>query len=381
LEETGLSKILNLSLGGALVDQVEELDGGPSGERLFDTLLGRLSDPRGARKLLCVANPAGLTSWQYRRLIDQQTRDAGVRRVHFTLWDNANNLPEDYVAAMEATRATRPAWFASFIEGRWGAFEGQAFAEFSEHIHVVDPFAVPAHWARFESMDHGAASPTAWYVWAADEDGNLLVFGEHYRANMLVSQHAAEVLGLRKAWHPGGDWGSRNPIVYADPSTGATLGLCKWGEPASVKTEYAEHGIHLTGANNDRAAGYARLLELLHVGPGRLAPSWASVPGSAGGSPRLFVFRSCRNLIGQLQSAPVAVEGVGAGVMVDPRWESSQGHAVAAARYGAMSWQLPAKPAPEPEPEDFRTQAILELLRRYEEREDEQDRGRWRGAW
>jgi hypothetical protein len=88
-----------------------------------------------------------------------------------------------------------------------------------------------------------------------------------------------------------------------------------------------------------------------------------------------------RYLIGQLQSAPVAVEGVGAGAMVDPRWKSSQGHAVAAARYGAMSWQLPAKPVPEPEPKDYRTQAILELLRRHEERADEQDRGRWRGAW
>jgi hypothetical protein len=69
------------------------------------------------------------------------------------------------------------------------------------------------------------------------------------------------------------------------------------------------------------------------VEPGRLAPSWARVPESTNGSPRLFVFRSCRNLISQFQSAPVAGEGVGAGVMFDGKWESSRGHAVAAARW------------------------------------------------
>jgi hypothetical protein len=118
LEEGQVSKILNLSLAGVMVDQIEELDPGDAGERVFDTLLGRLSDPRGPRKLLAVANPAGLVSWQYRRLINETTYDPGVARVHFTLRDNEANLPIDYLAAMEATRLTRPHWHASFIEGR-----------------------------------------------------------------------------------------------------------------------------------------------------------------------------------------------------------------------------------------------------------------------
>jgi phage terminase large subunit len=166
-----------------LIDQVEEIDPGDDGERLWDTVLGRLSDPRGPRKALLVANPAGLTSWQYRRLVDESSRDSFVRRVHFTLRDNAANLPADYVAAMEATKETRPAWFKGFILGEWGSFEGAAYESFSEELHVVAPFEVPSHWGRFESMDHGAANPTAWHSWAVDEDGNLVVAGEHYRAS------------------------------------------------------------------------------------------------------------------------------------------------------------------------------------------------------
>jgi hypothetical protein len=36
LEEGQVSKILNLSLAGVLVDQIEELDPGDAGERVFD---------------------------------------------------------------------------------------------------------------------------------------------------------------------------------------------------------------------------------------------------------------------------------------------------------------------------------------------------------
>ena len=339
LEEGQVWKILNLSLAGVLVDQVEELDGGEDGERVFDTLLGRLSDPRGPRKALLVANPAGLTSWQYRRLVDPGTRDPFVRRVHFTLRDNAANLPADYVAAMEATRETRPAWFRSFILGEWGAFEGAAYEEFDAAVHVVEPFDVPTHWGRFESMDHGAANPTAWHSWAADEDGNLLVVGEHYEAGWLVSQHAAAVKALREVWYGARDAAVR---VFADPSIGARSGVSnRWGAPASVLTEYAEHGIRLEGGNNDRAAGYARLLELLHVDAGRPFPSWHPRSGERG-SPRLFVFSTCSHLVDQFRSAPVAAEGLQAGQIVDPGWESSRGHSHASGRYGALSWARPS---------------------------------------
>jgi hypothetical protein len=286
-------------------------------------------------------------------MVDEATRDSFVRRVHFTLRDNEQNLPADYVAAMEATAATRPAWFRSFILGEWGAFEGQAYEEFSEALHVVESFEVPAHWDRFESMDHGAANPTAWHSWAVDEDGNLIVVAEHYKAGWLVSAHAAAVKRLREAWYRDGVGGSVS--VYADPSTGAKVGLSnKWGQPASVRDEYAEHGIALTPGQNDRAAGYARLLELVHVDSERLFPVWHPRSGERG-APQLFVFSSCTEAVRQLTSAPVAADGVNAGECVDPGWESGRGHAHASLRYGALS-----RPAPSVPPEPSLREALLQ---------------------
>jgi phage terminase large subunit len=360
LEETSVGKLLNLTLGGVFIDQVEELDDRDAGERILDTLLGRLNDPRGPRKLLCVANPAGLTHWVYRRLVDEPTRDRDARYVHVTLRDNAENLPADYVANMQATRLTRPAWFATFIEGEWGRFEGAAFEEFSEQVHVVAPFQVPEHWERFASHDHGLNHDTVFLAWASDEDGNHVVFAEYSQPG-IVSKHAAAFLERNRRW--------RTERIWSDPSVFQSQGLStpkNWR--ASVATEYAEHGIYLIKANNDRQAGYARLLELLHVEAGRIAPRWAQVPDGLGGTPRLYVFSSCKQLIRQLKSAPVAVDEVLAGEAIDKRWESNQGHCVAAARYGAMTRPSPSE-RPEPEMGDARWARSVERLRRIEERE------------
>ena len=57
-----------------------------------------------------------------------------------------------------------------------------------------------------------------------------------------------------------------------------TGGETRLGDPASVLTEYRAHGIGLALANNDPRAGMARLLELIHVEPGRVQPEWARVP-------------------------------------------------------------------------------------------------------
>jgi hypothetical protein len=253
------------------------------------------------------------------------------------------------------------------VESEWGTFEGAAFEEFQESIHVVKPFPIPAEWDRFESMDHGANNPTAWHAWAADHDGNLVVFDEYYSPGP-VSSHAPEIKRRRASGRPNAwEVEGRSNTCWADPSIRANHGLAtKWGQPASVSTEYREHGLYLGLANNDRTAGYLRLLELLHVEPGRIPPAWSRVRPELGGAPRLYVFKSCEHLIEQLKSAPVAEDGADFRECVDSKWESAHGHAVASLRYGAMSRPGPS-PIPEPE-----GSPQAELLRRFERQLEEQ---------
>lgn len=364
LDEPG--KLLNLTLNGVMIDQIEELDAGPEGERIFDTMFGRLSDPRGPRKLIAVANPTGTTHWVYRRLVHEETRDRNARYIHFRLTDNAANLPADYIETMMATAETRPHWYKAFIEGEWGSFEGAAYPELDNEIHVVNPFVLPDLWHRFEAMDHGVAAPTAWFPFAVDHDGNVLCFDEYYSPG-LVSEHAAEVLRRRHGdgppshlnWWQGRDWYGRfqRHYTYADPAIKARTGTqTRGGQPASVLTEYLAHGFTgLVGANNDRQAGYARVRELLRPDERRSFPDWHPRYGERG-SPRLFLFSTCKNLIEQIRSAPIAAEGREAGKAVDGKWESAHGHGHAALRYGMMSWQRasPVLDERDREPEDER---------------------------
>ena len=95
-----------------------------------------------------------MTHWVYRRLVNPRTRDRGVRHVHFSLADNAQYLPPDYVADMMATRKSRPHWFRAFVEGVWGAFAGMAYPEFDPAVHVVEPFDLPAGWGAVR--EHGS---------------------------------------------------------------------------------------------------------------------------------------------------------------------------------------------------------------------------------
>jgi phage terminase large subunit len=251
------AKLLGLSLGGALVDQAEELDGGQAGEHVVDTILGRLNAP-GPRKLMLLCNPAGLTHFVFRRYVSARTREPGSARVHFQLLDNAANLPADYVREMLATETTNPVFFKTYVEGTWGSFSGMAFAEFDERVHVVGRFGIPDNWLRLESLDHGAASPTAWLAWATDEDQNCVVFDEHYQAGWLVSEHAREVLSRRRqGWQQVERGRPVRSWCFADPSITQRTGLeTKWkGEAASVLTEYREHGVDwLVPANRNRAA-------------------------------------------------------------------------------------------------------------------------------
>ena len=365
IQEHGLGKVRNITLAGVFIDQLEELDEGAAGEELYQELVGRLSDPAGPRKLLAAANPGTTTHWAYRRFVNAASREPQTRTVHVELADNAPWLPESYVVAMERTRETRPHWYRSRVRGEWGSFEGAAFEEFDERVHVVAPFAIPRHWDRFECMDFGSANPTAWYPVAVDYDGNLVVFDEYYSPG-LVSEHAGAIRARREWWWATDD--DDKPVranCHADPTIANKLGNSNnRGSELSIEFEFQQNGFSFVHANNNRRAGYMRVSELLHPEDGRPAPIWASHLLKQGPTPRLFIFNSCTHLVDQLKSAPLKSEGQDALEVVGPEWESRHGHGVAALRYGCLS-----RPRPTPaEAEVKKLSPRAEFLQTYEAR-------------
>jgi hypothetical protein len=62
----------------------------------------------------------------------------------------------------------------AWLEGDWTVIEGAYFDCWRYDLHVVEPFEIPAHWARFRSMDWGSAKPFSVGWWAIVGDDHCL---------------------------------------------------------------------------------------------------------------------------------------------------------------------------------------------------------------
>ena len=325
LEEHATEKIRGLTLGSFLIDQAEELKY-EEGEKIYDEAIGRLSDPRGPKKGMLIANPTGLDHWIFRRFYKEPDRGSAV--VHFTLEDNRMNLDGDYFEMMQATRETRPYWYRTFILGEWGALQDAAYD--IRETHLVDDFFLEDSFDRYEAADYGL-NGAPWCLWATDYEGNLVAVDMIYVKNQLPSELAPYVLQRRAAsW--GEPWGA-----YMDPSLWARTGtLNKWGAPQTLADEFSDNGVPLIRANNDPRAGMIQMQERLKIDPDHPFPSWHERRGELG-APRVFFTRHVQALIDELKSAPKQpLDKRDGGEIVDPEWESRNGHAAAMARYAVM---------------------------------------------
>jgi len=332
--------------------------------RYLFSRLRRVESIAAPLRMRWASNPGGVGhGWVKRRFIDEPAE--GVVFVPARVADNPGLEADEYIRSL----AHLPEMVRKqLLEGDWGAFEGMAFQLTDDHL--VQAFEIPNAWYRFESMDYGLTNPTCFLAWAVDHDGNLLSFGSFYRPG-LPSETAPIVLKLRQLWRTQACWG--DPSSLAAP----TSTLNRFGTPLTIEQEFADHGLAIARANNEPRAGYTRLRELLRLDPGRRYPDWHPRRGEAG-SPRWFIVeRQCPELVEQLRTAPLQpVDKRWAGEMIDPVWEGSHGHAVAAARYGAMS--RPAASVAPPPPLETEAEQVAWLqqqaMKRWTTRDEDRPR-------
>lgn len=273
-------KIRNVTLAGFFIDQVEELDG-PDYYQFYETLLSRLSDPRGPQKALLVANPGPEDHWVYKRFVDEQTKEPQTRRVSVTLLDNAANLGMSYVQRMLRRKESNPLFYRRFIIGEWGAFGGKRFSCWDAKLHVCPPFEIPPGWEVVQGIDYGWAHPTAAVWLAIDYDGRWWAVAEHTQNERPVSFHVKMIKEIES------DMGLSPSSRWLDPSCWA-----RKSEFQSTAMEFAEYGIDCGKAQNDRISGWNRLDEML---------------GEAmkDGYPRLRIFSTCPKLIEELPNLKI----------------------------------------------------------------------------
>ena len=266
------------------------------------------------KRVYLTCNPGGVGHfWVKRLFVDRKFKDEenpdDYVFIQATVDDNKNidkeyinvlnNLPED------VRRAHR--------YGDWNALSGVYFEEFTDGLHTCKPFPIPPHWKRYRAMDYGLDMHFCIWV-AVDENGRCYVYRQFAQANMIVSE-AAQI---------------QRELTRADEEIGYTIAPPDlWARNRetgkSQAITFAENGIVLFKADNNRKQGWYALKELLKV--------------KEDGKPGIIIFETCASLIDCLKCLQHD--------KTDPNDVSKHPHDLThgpdALRYFAQTYVLPAE--------------------------------------
>jgi len=247
-------------------------------ETQLDKVKGSLrsSIPNFRARLYMSTNPGGIGHAYFKKLFVlpymRGLRNGPYRYLPMTYKDNPW-LHQEYIDYLERLSGKLgKAW----RDGDWDVFEGQAFPNWNPEIHVIKPFEIDPAWMRKRGIDWGFAAPfgCGWGAFPPTPWPRVYVYREVYQTGLTVPAQARMI----NAYTPPSEQIS---FTYADPSMWARKTA---GEMiTSTASEYAQNGIMLTPADNDRLSGKRKVDTLLDIQPD--------------GLPGLMVFETCVNLI------------------------------------------------------------------------------------
>lgn len=203
-------KLKSMNLGGAAVDQLEEIS-----ETVYRAIKGRLRNKKGSRQFFFNCNPEG-HNWIWKRWIRSKEDNSDVFEMN--AWDEQAPVPttdEVEQRAKVAGKDPHDMQISDFPElvkytdnpylpmdylldmlnwpdqakrryvfGKWDAFEGLIYTQFTDD-HVIPPFDTK-DMVRVVSMDYGKQNPMAIYFWDIDKDGTVYCVNEIYQTQLEI---------------------------------------------------------------------------------------------------------------------------------------------------------------------------------------------------
>ncbi|MFA6860701.1 MAG: terminase family protein [Clostridia bacterium] len=221
----------------------------------------------------------GLT-WVYDVIYLNKFDDPEVWHEHMS-WEDNPFLNSSEIESLKNSMSEEE--LESRKEGKFIANGGLVYSEFDSQIHVIEPFDVPKEWYSSISIDPGLNNPLSAHWYAVDYDSNIFVIAEHFEKGKPVAYHASQIKAIcnRLGWHC-----SSNGMIECLIDSAAdqhTLASEK-----SVTELFYDNGILAsTRVNKDLFSGIQRVKSYLK---------------NANGKARLFIFKTCVNLIREIKS-------------------------------------------------------------------------------
>lgn len=254
-------------------------------EQMYVYLISRVRGANGyPKQIKSSTNPGGVGhSWVKSRFIDigePMCERLGRIFIPSRVTDNSFLMRADpgYVARLEKLSSKDR---EALLHGNWDIFDGQYFTEWNREIHVMRPFEIPKEWRRYFVMDYGLDMLAGYWI-AVDIYGRAYVYRELYESGLIISEAAKKITA------------ATCEKVYANIAP-PDLWNRRQDTGKSAAQIFAENGVPLVAAKNDRVQGWYNLKEWLSPfrdETGKLISA-------------LRIFSNCRNLIRTLPALTV----------------------------------------------------------------------------
>ena len=326
------SKYQSAEFAAVAVDEVTK-----NTKETFDILRGSLRWPNIIdTKFLGATNPGGIGHMWVKQLWVDRDFPPELRRIEkefkFIQSLPADNphLPESY---WDDLKTLPPDLQRAWVYGDWDVFAGQAFPGWRDHLHIIQPFDIPTHWAKWRAVDWGFANPFC-CLWFAKEPslGRTYIYRELYTSGLTDQEQARTIRDMTPE--------TGVTITYADPAMWQRKN--REGEIYSTADEYYENGIALERADNDRLSGKRKVDRMLMNMPD--------------GKPGIQVFSTCANLTRTLPALAYDKTRV---EDVDTKQED---HAYDTLRYGISNLDAQIYIAPEPEYDTTNMELLEDII-------------------
>ncbi len=289
------SNLLSATYDWVVVDQVE--DPGIQHKDILD-LFGRLrgsasykgSDPTmpitGPRWLILMCNPT--SNWVYKKLVkpyhqylatgtvgpdllvDYQTKEPIIEVIEGATYENAHNLPEDFIAGLESSYTGQMR--DRFLLGEWAAYEGLVYPQFHINTHMLPRGQIirmlneardnKVKLRAVQGFDLGLVSPSCYLLGFTDHLGRIIVIDGFYKPTPNVSMAAAEILNIQAKYEEYLDY---DEPILADPAIFRRTVLDGTGKGATTAANIMRHeyDLNIVPAQNDITSGIMKVSEYL----------------------------------------------------------------------------------------------------------------------
>jgi hypothetical protein len=216
-------------------------------------------------------------------VLDAQGRPIPLIEVfEATTYDNAQNLPADFIAGLEAKYTGKMR--DRYLLGKWVAFDGVVYQDYDAAVHRVSDRYLHAHLSALrdageqfnvvEAYDLGLTVPSCYLYALVDSQQNVYITDGFYTAPFDLQEQVKQMNAIR---------GNDNmDEINADPAIFRKNSMQN-GVPVAPAQLFAERGIRMRRAPNERMSGIVNVMQYVRLQKTRVNPFTGEM-----GAPKLF---------------------------------------------------------------------------------------------